>query len=249
MPRRALRTVGDGGVVICPQAGNRVFPREAPVASMKLKPEGVPRHLGQQDVSAYFPHGETAVTEILEGQLAFLQHVHLCEENHRGTHILKPRLLWKYEFLCCFLGCLSSTDLEGLTQEIDDISRLRHNYSSWSVRSSKALSAALRHDNNLKIGRYMEATLDDLQAHKRLRPFDWQPRKFFAFLMANSKGRFSLWVAPKALVFDRFFDWDFDISVGAIQGHRSRRGGTGGTSYSREMPAVGDDFSCLPQFK
>ena len=67
--------------------------------------------------------------------------------------------------------------------------------------------------------------------------------------MANSKGRFSLWVAPKALVFDRFFDWDFDISVGAIQGHRSRRGGTGGTSYSREMPAVGDDFSCLPQFK
>eukprot|EP00439_Symbiodinium_sp_Y106_P035936 s1632_g4.t1 len=144
----------------------------APVASMKLKPEGVPRHLGQQDVSAYFPHGETAVTEILEGQLAFLQHVHLCEENHRGTHILKPRLLWKYEFLCCFLGCLSSTDLEGLTQEIDDISRLRHNYSSWSVR------------------------------------------KFFAFLMANSKGRFSLWVAPKALVFDRFFDWDFDISHG-----------------------------------
>ena len=122
MTRRALRTVGDGGVVICPQAGNRVFPREAPVASMKLKPEGVPRHLGQQDVSAYFPHGETAVTEILEGQLAFLQHVHLCEENHRGTHILQPRLLWKYEFLCCFLGCLSSTDLEGLTQEIDDIS-------------------------------------------------------------------------------------------------------------------------------
>eukprot|EP00439_Symbiodinium_sp_Y106_P056930 s2704_g8.t1 len=134
-----------------------------------------------------------------------------------GTHILQPRLLWKYEFLCCFMGCLSSTDLEGLTQEIDDISRLRHNYSSWSVKSSKALSAALRHDNNLKIGRYMEATLEDLHAHARLRPFDWRPRKFFAFLMANSKGRFSLCVAPRALVFDRFFDWDFDISVGAIQ--------------------------------
>ena len=26
----------------------------------------------------------------------------------------------------------------------------------------------------------------------------------------------------KALVFDRFFDWDFDISVGAIQGHTHR---------------------------
>eukprot|EP00439_Symbiodinium_sp_Y106_P039565 s2490_g4.t2 len=58
--RRALRTVGDGGVVIYPQAGNRIFPRDAPVASMKLKPEGVPRHLGQQDVTAYFPRGETA---------------------------------------------------------------------------------------------------------------------------------------------------------------------------------------------
>ena len=94
------------------------YPRDGPVASMKLKPEGVPRHLGQQDVTAYFPHRETAVTEILEGQLAFLQHVHLYEENHRGTHILQPRLLWKYEFRCCFMGCLSSSELEGLTQEI-----------------------------------------------------------------------------------------------------------------------------------
>ena len=51
-----LRTVGDGGVVIYPQAGNRAFPREAPVASMKLKPEaGVPRHLGQQ-VSRHTSH-------------------------------------------------------------------------------------------------------------------------------------------------------------------------------------------------
>ena len=52
---------------------------------MKLKLEDVPRHLGQQDVSAYFPHGETAVTKLLEGQLAFLQHVHLYEENHKGS--------------------------------------------------------------------------------------------------------------------------------------------------------------------
>ena len=172
MTRRALRTVGAGGVVIYPQAGNRVFPRKAPVASMKLKPGGVPRHLGQQDVSAYFPHKKTAVAEILEGQLTFLQHVYLYEGNHRRTHILQPWLLWKYEFLCCFMGCLSNTDLEGLTQEIDDISRLRHNFGSWSVKSSKALSAALRHDNNLKIGRYMAATLEGLQAHTRLRPFD-----------------------------------------------------------------------------
>ena len=158
------------------------------------------------------------MTETLEGQLAFLQHVHVYEENRRGTHILQPRLLWKYEFLCCFRGCLSSSEMEGLTQEIFEISKIRHDFSSWSVRSSKALSGALRHGISLKLGRYMDATLEDLHTLTRLRPFDWHPRKFFSFLMANSKGGFSWWVAPKALVFDRFFDWDFDISVGAIQG-------------------------------
>ena len=37
--------------------------------------------------------------------------------------------------------------------------------------------------------------------------------------MANSKGRFNIWVAPVALTFDRFFDWDFHISISATQGH------------------------------
>ena len=32
--RRVLRTVGDGGVVIYPSAGNRTYPRDAPVASL-----------------------------------------------------------------------------------------------------------------------------------------------------------------------------------------------------------------------
>ena len=98
--RRVLRTVGDGGVVIYPQAGNRVFPRDAPVASLKLKPEDVPRHLGQQHVTAYFPHGETAVTRILEGQLAFLQHVHLYDSTRRTTE----------EYTSCNLGCCGSTN-------------------------------------------------------------------------------------------------------------------------------------------
>ena len=43
--------------------------RSAPVASMRLKLEDVPRHLGQQDVSTYFPHGETAVTKLLKASL------------------------------------------------------------------------------------------------------------------------------------------------------------------------------------
>ena len=90
---RVLRTVGDDGQVAYPPA---VFPRNAPIASLKLKPENVPRHPGQQDVSAYFPHGEKAVTGLLEGQLAFLQHVHLYEEKNKGTTF-------------CSLGCCGST--------------------------------------------------------------------------------------------------------------------------------------------
>ena len=53
---RVLRTVEDDGQVAYPTAGDRAFPRNAPIASLKLKPENVPRHPGQQDVSAYFPH-------------------------------------------------------------------------------------------------------------------------------------------------------------------------------------------------
>ena len=101
------------------------------------------------------------MTKLLEGQLALLQHVHLYEENHRGVHILQPQLLWKYEFLCCFMGCLSSEHLNDLTQEITGISRLRQDFNSWSVRSSKALSAALRHDRNIQLGRYMEVSMED----------------------------------------------------------------------------------------
>ena len=61
--RRALRTVGDGGEVIYAKQRSRVFPENAPVASLKITPENVPRHPGHQEVAAYFPYGEKAVTE------------------------------------------------------------------------------------------------------------------------------------------------------------------------------------------
>ena len=44
--RRALRTVGDGGEVVYAKQRSRVFPENAPVASLKIKPENVPRHPG-----------------------------------------------------------------------------------------------------------------------------------------------------------------------------------------------------------
>ena len=216
--RRALRAVGDGGVVVYAKQRSRVFPENAPVASLKIKPDDVPRHPGHQDVTAYFPHGEKAVTDLLEGQLAFLSHVRLYEENHPGTHILQQNLVSKYEFLCYFLGCLDEAELATVTTEIRDVSNLSYNHGSWAVKTSKAMSRILRHDERTVLGKYMECSLEGFQ-RTSVRPYDWHPRKFFSFLMANSKGRFNIWVAPVALTFGRFLDWDFHIGVSATQGH------------------------------
>ena len=205
-------------MVVYAKQRSRVFPENAPVASLKIKPDDVPRHPGHQDVTAYFPHGEKAVTDLLEGQLAFLSHVRLYEENHPGTHILQQNLVSKYEFLRYFLGCLDEPELATVTTEIRDVSNLSYNHGSWAVKTSKAMSRILRHDERTVLGKYMECSLEGFQ-RTSVRPYDWHPRKFFSFLMANSKGRFNIWVAPVALTFGRFLDWDFHIGVSATQGH------------------------------
>ncbi|CAE7829301.1 unnamed protein product, partial [Symbiodinium microadriaticum] len=69
------------------------------------------------------------------------------------------------------------------------------------------------------VGKYLEASIEQLDKATSLRPFNWEPRKFFAFLMANSKGRFQTWIAPVACSFKRFLDWDFSVGISAIQGH------------------------------
>ena len=80
------------------------------------------------------------------------------------------------------------------------------------------MSRILRHDERAVLGKYMEYSLEGFQRTSVL-PYDWHPRKFFSFLMANSKGRFNIWVAPVALTFGRFLDRDFHIGVSATQGH------------------------------
>ena len=217
--RRALRTVGDGGEVIYAKQRSRVFPENAPVACLKITPENVPRHpRGTRTLQRTSHMGEKAVTEVLEGQLAFLSHVRRYEEQYPGCHILQQNLVWKYDFLRCFLGCLEEAELSTVAAEIRDVSHLSFNHGSWAVKTSKNMSRILRHDDRTVLGKYMEFSLEGFQ-RTSVKPFDWHPRKFFSFLMANSKGRFNIWVAPVALTFDRFFDWDFHISISATQGH------------------------------
>ena len=87
------------------------------------------------------------------------------------------------------------------------------------LSATARLCRALRHELGQKLGKYLEASMEQLDKSTSLRPFNWEPRKFFAFLMANSKGRFQTWIAPVACSFKRFLDWDFTIGISAIQGH------------------------------
>lgn len=197
----------------------RPYPKAIWPQMIKLRPDSVPLYPGHEEVSAYFPFGETAVTNLLEGQLAFLHHVRSYEDSHPGTRLLQRNLSWKIEFLNCCLGSLPKEQLDEISSEIKEVVRLGGSPNSWAVRSSKAMSRVLRHELGQQLGKYMEASMEQLDKHTSLRPFNWEPRKFFAFLMANSKGRFQTWIAPVACSFKRFLDWDFLIGISAIQGH------------------------------
>ena len=190
----------------------RKYPKAIWPAMIKVKPESVPLYLGHQEASAYFPFGETAVTDLIEGQLAFLHHVRNYEDAHPGTRLLQRNLCWKIEFLNCCLGALPAEQLNEIAASMEEVAALKGQPNGWAVKSSKSLSHALSHNQQLKLGKFLDADL--------LRPFSWEPRKFFAFLMANSKGRFQTWISPKACSFSRFLVWDFSIGISAIQGHR-----------------------------
>ena len=221
MARRGLRTVGEDGKAIYPTRYPRVFPKNVPTVHLKMKPGDIPRHPNHQDSTAYFSFEERAVLDILEGQLAFLSAVRDYEKKHAGCRLLQPHLTWKLEFLACFIGALDEKSLDALHEDIRQVSERRHDHGGWAVRSSKDLSRILRHEISTRLGDHCEASLEELQRlpRERIKPFEWEPRKFFAFVCANSKGRFNVWVAPKALVFGRFLDWDFEIGISAIQGH------------------------------
>ncbi|CAE7862255.1 GIP [Symbiodinium microadriaticum] len=146
--RRALRTLGGGGNVLHRETGDRRWPCSVKAATIKLKLESVPQHEGQQDVTAYFPFGEMAV--LVEGELAFLSRVR------------------RYEFLCCCLGCLCKEDPLEVSRDIEEISK-RRSRQNWAVKSSKALSGLLRHNQRLRPGTYMEASAEVSEAARRER--------------------------------------------------------------------------------
>ena len=198
---------------------SRPYPKAIWPQMIKLRPDSAPLYPGHEEVSAYFPFGETAVTDLIEGQLAFLHHVRNYEEAHPGTRFLQRNLCWKIEFLNCCIGSLPKEQLDEISSEISEVVQLGGTPNSWAVRNSKTMSRALRHELGQRLGKYLEASMEQLDKSTSLRPFNWEPRKFFAFLMANSKGRFQTWIAPVACSFKRFLDWDFAIGISAIQGH------------------------------
>ena len=109
--RCGLRHCGGDNTISYFGSQNRKFPKTIWPAMIKVKPESVPLYLGHQEVSAYFPFGEMAVTNLIEGQLAFLHHVRTYEDAHPGTRLLQRNLCWKIEFLNCCLGASPAEQL------------------------------------------------------------------------------------------------------------------------------------------
>ena len=99
--RRGLRNCGGDGRVGYFGSQARKYPKAILPQMIKLRPDSVPLYPGHEEKSAYFPFGETAVTDLLEGQLAFLHHVRGPSWNaiHAEEPLLEvrvPQLLhWK----------------------------------------------------------------------------------------------------------------------------------------------------------
>ena len=168
--RRGLRNCGGDGKVGYFGSQARKYPKAILPQMIKLRPESVPLYPGHEEVSAYFPFGETAVTDLLEGQLAFLHHVRSYEEAHPGTRFMQRNLCWKVEFLNCCLGSLPKEQLDEISSEINEVDRLGGYPNSWAVRNSKTMSKALRHTPVIKLGNYLEASMEQLEKYTSLKP-------------------------------------------------------------------------------
>ncbi|OLP83790.1 hypothetical protein AK812_SmicGene35406 [Symbiodinium microadriaticum] len=123
--RCGLRHRGRDNTIVYYGSQTRKFPKDIWPAVIKVKPDSVPLYLGHQTVSAYFPFGETAVTRLIEGQLAFLHHVRNYEDAHPGTRLLKRNLCWKIDFLNCCLGALPAAQLNEIAASIEEIAALK----------------------------------------------------------------------------------------------------------------------------
>ena len=93
---------------------------------------------------------------------------------------MQRNLCWKFEFLNCCIGSLPKEQLDEISSEINAVVQLGGSPNSWAVRSSKAMSKALRHTPIIKLGHYLEASMEQLEKHTSLKPFSWEPRKFFS---------------------------------------------------------------------
>ena len=121
--RSGLRYSVPDGSVAYHGGQTRQYPKAIWPQMIKLRPESAPLYPGHEEVSAYFPFGETAVTDLIEGQLAFLHHVRTYEEAHPGTRFLQRNLCWKIEFLNCCIGSLPKEQLDEISSGINDRSR------------------------------------------------------------------------------------------------------------------------------
>ena len=218
--RRRLRHCGGDGTVSYFGSQTRSYPKAIWPQMMKLRPDSVPLYPGHEEVSAYFPFGETAVNDLIEGQLAFLHHVRSYEEAHPGTRFFAKEP---------FPGRLSfsTAALEAFLKSSWMRSPLRSLKSSGlAARPTRGLSATARLCLVL-FGTSLVKSWANIWKHLWSSWTTTRP----CGLSTGSRGSFSpsSWRTARAVSrrglhlllapLSAFWDWDFTIGISAIQGH------------------------------
>ena len=135
------------------------------------------------------PLDPVRMLQILEGQIALVHHIMAYKDANPSAHVLYPRQVWRANVLAYFLGAVTKSQIAATKQLGGESFAAQTNSQSWQVKRSKRLSYYLRHNNKLSLGVFNDATFEDTE--EPLQAFRWAPHKILAFLLGNSKSRFS----------------------------------------------------------
>ena len=218
LPAVGSYCVGDGRVGYFGSQA-RKYPKAILPQMIKLRPDSVPLYPGHEEKSAYFHLGRQLLPISSKDSLRFCIMSDPMRRSHPGTRFMQRNLCWKFEFLNAALEVFQRSSWMRSLQRSTQSSNLGDRRIAGLFVAARLCRRLFGTPRSSSLGHYLEASMEQLEKHTSLKPFSWEPRKFFSFLMANSKGRFQTWIAPAACSYKRFLDWDFVVGISAIQGH------------------------------
>ncbi|CAE7337687.1 GIP [Symbiodinium sp. CCMP2456] len=75
---------------------------------------------------------------------------------------------------CAAVGCRSANELSEIAVGIANVTKLRYDHGSWSVRASKTFSGVLKHNDRFALRNFMVLRLEELQ---KIQQQSWQKHR------------------------------------------------------------------------